>query len=189
MIHEPSALEIWITVAAGSLASSVYRSYIDRLPLKGSERVLELGPSAGNSTRPLAKRLEKQGGWVIAVDISTRWIATARRQLRGCPNVELHLGSIGALDLPDRSFDAALVSFVVHDIPPDQQLGVLKDVTAKVRMGGRLFVREPLRFIEVERLRYMLSQLGWQEQQCATEEVFTQGRVYEGVWEQASSNA
>jgi SAM-dependent methyltransferase len=182
MTYEPSSLEIWITTAVGRLASSTYRAYIERLPLQGNERVLELGPSAGNSTRHLAKRLLAGGGCVTAVDISARWIEVAGRQLRGCPNVELRLGDIGALDIPDHSFDAAFISFVVHDIPASEQLGVLEHVTAKVRAGGSLFIREPLRFIEAERLRCMLISLGWQEQQAAEEDVFSQGRVYEGIW-------
>jgi SAM-dependent methyltransferase len=97
MTYEPSSLEIWITTTVGRLASSTYRAYIDRLPLKGNERVLELGPSAGNSTRHLAKRLLAGGGCVTAVDVSERWIEVAERQLRGISNVELRLGDIGAL--------------------------------------------------------------------------------------------
>jgi SAM-dependent methyltransferase len=182
MTYEPSSLEIWITTTVGRLASSTYRAYIDRLPLKGNERVLELGPSAGNSTRHLAKRLLAGGGCVTAVDVSERWIEVAERQLRGISNVELRLGDIGALDIPDHSFDAAFISFVVHDIRASEQLGVLEHVTAKVRAGGSLFMREPLRFIGAERLRCMLIALGWQEQHAAEEDVFSQGRVYEGIW-------
>jgi len=182
MTYEPSSIEIWITVAAGMLAGSIYRSYVDRLPLRGSERVLELGPSAGNSTSHLARRLLQGGGCVTAVDISSRWIEVAGWRLRSLPNIALLLGDIGRLDIPDRSFDAAFISFVVHDIPSSEQFGVLEQVTAKIKPGGSLFIREPLRFIEVEKLRRMLLSLGWQEQHTAEENVFSQGRVYEGIW-------
>jgi ubiquinone/menaquinone biosynthesis C-methylase UbiE len=181
MTYEPPSIEIWITVAAGVLAGRVYRSYVDRLPLKGNERVLELGPSAGNSTRHLARRLLHGGGRVTAVDLSSRWIEVAGRRLRGFPNVELRRGDIGKLNIPDQSFDAAFISFVVHDIAASEQLGVLEHVTAKVKSGGSLFIREPLRFIEAERLRRMLISLGWHEQQAVEEAVFSQGRVYEGI--------
>lgn len=181
MTTEPASLEIWITIAAGSLGRGVYQSYINRLPLDGSERVIELGPGAGNSTRPLAERLNK-GGSVTAVDVSSRWIKTAWNRLQGYPNVRLHLGDLSKLNIPDRSFDAALIHFVIHDIPSEKQMGVLEGLTAKVKPGGRLFVREPLRFIEAERLRNMLCHLGWQEQQSDVEEVFSQGKAYEGIW-------
>lgn len=91
-VEEPSSLEVFITVALGDLAGGLFKEYNDRLPLKGSERILELGPSAGNSTRPLAQRLLSGGGCVTAVDISAKWVAVARKWLRKLPNVEILLG-------------------------------------------------------------------------------------------------
>lgn len=35
--HEPSTLEVFINVAAGTLARSTYHEYVDRLGLKGYE--------------------------------------------------------------------------------------------------------------------------------------------------------
>jgi hypothetical protein len=89
--------------------------------------------------------------------------------------VHLYLLGCGALDHPRLASRSS-------DIPSEKQVGVLEGLTAKVKSGGRLFVREPLRFIEAERLRYMLSCLGWQEQQSGVEEVFSQGKAYEGIW-------
>jgi 16S rRNA A1518/A1519 N6-dimethyltransferase RsmA/KsgA/DIM1 with predicted DNA glycosylase/AP lyase activity len=62
MMNEPSRLEIYLTVAAGAVISSIFKDYVDRLDLTGSERVIELGPSAGNNSRHLARRLSKAAG-------------------------------------------------------------------------------------------------------------------------------
>jgi hypothetical protein len=57
MMYEPSRLEIYLTVAVGVVFSSIFKNYADRLDLTGSERVIELGPSAGNNSLHLARRL------------------------------------------------------------------------------------------------------------------------------------
>jgi hypothetical protein len=45
--HEPSILEIWITLLVGHLLGGrFYRPYVEGLGLRGDERVLDLGSGA-----------------------------------------------------------------------------------------------------------------------------------------------
>ena len=48
--------------------------------------------------------------------------------------------------------------------------------------GGRLFVREPLRFIAQEEIRQLLRQSGLEEAGSSITNIKTHGRVYEGVF-------
>lgn len=182
IIEEPSSLEVFITVTAGNLFGGFWKEYVDRMDLKGNERVLELGPSAGNNSRHLARRLVKGGGCLTAVDISAVWVEVARKRLRKFPNVELKLGDISQLDIPDRSQDAVLLSFVIHDIPRAERQGIVNATLAKLAPGGKLFVREPLRNITPQEIRHMLQMNGLIEASSSVAEIKTQGQVFEGVY-------
>lgn len=182
VIEEPSALEVFITVTLGDLASGMFKEYIDRLPLKGCERVLELGPSAGNSTRPLAQRL-RTGGCVTAVDISQVWASVARKRLCKLPNVEILLGDITTLPIADQSYDALFFSFVLHEIPPDERLRVMKFMLRKLIPGGQVFLREPLRFINAQAIHQLICASGLIEIRSEIHPVFTQGPTFEGIFQ------
>ena len=70
MKYEPSRLEILLTrLAFYFYGKSVYRSFADRLPLKGGERVLDFGCGMGTVAYYVAKRLPL--GHLICLDISS----------------------------------------------------------------------------------------------------------------------
>ena len=180
-VEEPGSLEVFITVVTGNLLSGFFKEYVDRLELKGDERVLELGPSAGNNSRHLARRLLK-GGCLTAVDISSVWVEVARKRLRRFPNVQVLLGDIATLGIPNRSQDVVVVSFVLHDVPRGERAGVMRHTLAKLAPGGKLFVREPLRDITPEEIRNLALGEGLEEISAAVGEIKTQGPVFEGVY-------
>ncbi|MHB0857256.1 MAG: class I SAM-dependent methyltransferase [Anaerolineae bacterium] len=184
--NEPVPLEVLITVAAGHLFDSFFRGYVDRLPLQGYERVLELGPSAGNSTRHLARRLALGGGSVTAVDISHVWVEVARQRLSRYANVRVLCGDIATLGLADASFDIAFLSFVLHDIPVSDRIRVMRHFTAKLTPCGALYIREPLRFIARQEIVQVLDTCGLVETHGAVASVRTQGNVYEGIYRRAA---
>jgi ubiquinone/menaquinone biosynthesis C-methylase UbiE len=179
---EPNALEVFVMVFFGNLLSQFYQEYVDRLDLTGSERVLELGPAAGSSTRHLAKRLLKGGGSVTAVDISRVYIQAARKRLRKLPNIQWVHGDICTLNIANNSFDAGFICFVVHDIPSSDRAQVMQSFAAKLAPGAKLFIREPLRFIPMDELRQTLQASGLTETSWLVKEIKTQGPVYEGIY-------
>ncbi|MHB1295959.1 MAG: class I SAM-dependent methyltransferase [Anaerolineae bacterium] len=144
--------------------------------------MLELGPSAGNVTRHLARRLAPGGGRVTAVDISRVWVEVARKRLRRHANAEVLWSDMATLDLADGSFDAALVSFVLHDIPASDRLRVMRHVVATLTPGGALFLREPLRFITLQEIDQVFRACGLVEISASVAAVRTQGNVYEGIY-------
>jgi SAM-dependent methyltransferase len=182
MMNEPSRLEIYLTVAAGAVFSSIFKDYVDRLDLTGSERVIELGPSAGNNSRHLARRLSKSGGRLTCVDISRRWTEVARRRLRNYPNVMVRCGDIADLDIPSHSHEAALVSFVLHDIPIGDRMRVMQHLALTLKPEGKIFIREPLRFITQQEIRKLMDACGLEEVWSGEMSIKTQGRVFEGAY-------
>ncbi len=51
MSYEPSSLGVLITIAVGSIFGSTYRDYIERLGLRGDERVMDFGSGAMEAAR------------------------------------------------------------------------------------------------------------------------------------------
>ncbi len=181
-VPEPSDLEIRITLLAGALAAPVYRTYVERLGLRGDERVLDFGTGSGNPARYLARILQRGGGQLTCVDVSERWMAVARRRLRNFANVVFKLGEIASLGLPDAGYDVVFIHFVLHDIPAGERPAIAAALARTLRPGGRLFVREPLRFIALEELAGLMRGAGLTQVSAASANVFTQGLVYEGVF-------
>jgi SAM-dependent methyltransferase len=182
MMNEPSRLEIYLTVAAGTVFSSIFKDYVDRLDLTGSERVIELGPSAGNNSLHIARRLSRGGGRLTGVDISQRWTEVARRRLRNYPDVTFKCGDIADLDILALSQDVAVASFVLHDIPGVDRMRVMQHLAATLRPGGKIFIREPLRFISQQEIRRLMDACGLEEAWSGEISIKTQGRVFEGVY-------
>jgi len=109
-------------------------------------------------------------------------VGVARKRLRGYANAKILLGEIDRLNLPDQSFDAALLSFVVHDIPAGERRRVLKALLGKVIPGGSIFLREPLQFLTRAEIDALASECGLVETSATVAEVQTQGEVFEGVY-------
>jgi ubiquinone/menaquinone biosynthesis C-methylase UbiE len=106
----------------------------------------------------------------------------ARKRLRKYPNVEFKLGDIAALDLPDGGYDVVFVHFVLHDIDAAERPRIVQHLAHKLKRDGRLFVREPLRFIAPDEILRLMRQSGLAESAFGVTNIKTQGEVCEGVF-------
>ncbi len=181
-IHEPNTLEVMVTRAAGALAHSVYEHYVESLDLVGDERVLDFGSGAGTPARYLAARLLPGGGRLTCLDISHVWLDVCRQALHDYPNVAFVLGDITTLDLPAASFDAVFIHFVLHDIPAGERPPIVKALARLLTPEGRVFVREPMRFIAPGEVKSLWQAEGFTETSRRDEHIPTQGDVYAGVY-------
>ena len=108
---------------------------LDRLPLRGDERVLDAGCGSGRVTEQLAERLPN--GSVVALDSSAEMLDEARRRLaRFGDRIEYVQADLG-LPLPiDRPVDAILSTATFHWVPDHDSL--FRHLAAVLRPGGRL---------------------------------------------------
>ena len=143
----------------------LYNSYFRAFELEGNEMVLDFGCGGGAGSRCLANLLD-EGGRVTCVDISHYWIAKARKRLSKYSNVECKAGDIRELDMPDSSFDVISGIDVVHDIAPKDRQETVKTLSLKLKAGGLLFIREPIKEshgMPVEEIRTLFSGAGLEE--------------------------
>ena len=108
---------------------------LDRLPLDGTERVLDAGCGSGRVTEALLERLPH--GQVVALDASAAMLDEARRRLERFGDrvtfVRADLGRPLAIEPP---VDAIVSTAVFHWIPDHDSL--FRNLAAVVRSGGRL---------------------------------------------------
>jgi len=108
---------------------------LDRLPLRGDERVLDAGCGTGRVTELLAERLE--GGRVVALDGSSSMVAAARERLeRFGERIEYVVADLG-VPLPiDGQVDAVLSTATFHWVSDHDAL--FANLATVTRPGGWL---------------------------------------------------
>jgi SAM-dependent methyltransferase len=114
---------------------------LDRVGIRPSERVLELGPGPGAFSVEAARRAGA-GGTLIAVDIQPKMIAAVEKKAReaGVINVETHVASAYDLPLEDDSVDRAFLVTVLPEIPDGHR--ALLELHRVLKPGGVLSISE-----------------------------------------------
>jgi trans-aconitate 2-methyltransferase len=108
---------------------------LDRLPLRGDERVMDAGCGSGRVTELLAERLPQ--GSVVAVDGSPAMIDQARARLaRFGDRIEYVVADLGRAIPAARPVDAVLSTATFHWVPDHDAL--FRNLAAILRPGGRL---------------------------------------------------
>ncbi len=140
--HEPSPAEVALTKFIMTIIEGpFYRKYVEGIGLKGDERVLEFGPGSGKMSKYIVQGLP--AGHLTIVDRSTVWTEVVRKLLGNRPNVELMQGRIADLAIADGAFDVVVASYVIHDVDEEERQKVVDALAAKLKKGGRMYVRDP----------------------------------------------
>lgn len=108
---------------------------LERLPLRGDERVLDAGCGSGRVTELLAARLPR--GRVIALDGSSSMVDAARERLAGFGDrIEYVVADLGAPLPIDGLVDAVLSTATFHWVPDHDAM--FANLAAVTKAGGRL---------------------------------------------------
>jgi len=126
----------------------VWAELLDKLGLRGDERILDLGCGRGAGLLMAAQRLTT--GRAVGVDLwrgadqSGNSVEATRRNAIAegvADRVELHTGDMTALPFEDNSFDVVVSSLAIHNI--SGSAGRAKAISEAVRVlrpGGRLMI-------------------------------------------------
>jgi ubiquinone/menaquinone biosynthesis C-methylase UbiE len=96
--------------------------------------VLDVGSGTGAALSEYADL----GCQVIGVDSSAAMIAVARDRLG--PDVELHHNETGRLPVADDSVDLVHLSLILHSLPSEEGIELLREVSRVVKPDGRIVV-------------------------------------------------
>jgi len=96
-------------------------------------RALEAGASIGVFTEMLADRCDE----LLAVDVSERAVAEARRRLSGRGHVRVERRTLPE-EMPDGPFDLIVASEVLYYFPREEMLALLQGFERELARGGTL---------------------------------------------------
>jgi ubiquinone/menaquinone biosynthesis C-methylase UbiE len=163
---EPSSLlRVGYRLVYDPLRAGYLRRLVGSLELAGSERVLDFGSGAGSEAVYLARALDR-GGHLTCLDVSSTWLAEARRRLSGFGNVSFLLGEAPEVGLPAGSFDLVWAHYVLHDVDPAALPAVLEALARSLAAQGRFVAVEPAATRHgppVDELRRLIRQAGFVE--------------------------
>ncbi len=186
---EPSRFEVLVANLEGYVYSRNYDRYVGSFGLTGSEWVLDYGSGAGRMAQHIAERLSPESGRLTCVDVFEAWLDVVRKRLKRYPNVDFKRGEISALDIPDSTYDVVVLHFVLHHVEQEarqKNIGVLAN---KLKRGGRLFIREPIREghgTPEREIRQLFSDAGMSERESHIEKAAFMGAIYSGVFVKTS---
>lgn len=98
-------------------------------------RVIDVATGTGAQARAFAQA----GASVLAIDLSPRMLAIARRKTRAAA-IDYVEADATRLPTPDRSFDAACVSFALHEMPRTVRANVIAELARVTRAGGTVVI-------------------------------------------------
>ncbi len=186
---EPSSINVLFSTLCGRLITRPYKRYVDSFGLKGNEWVLDYGSGWGRLSQPIAERLSRGTGHLTCVDVSAVWMGIVQKRLKAYSNVDFKLGDIASLDIDDGAYNVVIVHFVLHHIDKRVQQEKVAALSRKLKNGGRLFIREPIRAAHgtpVDEIHALLSAAGLRERDNRMTRSLVMGQVYEGVFEKTN---
>jgi ubiquinone/menaquinone biosynthesis C-methylase UbiE len=116
------------------LASLPPQQQLDRLDVKDSVSVLDIGAGTGYFTLPAAERTT---GTVYALDVEPRMLERIRERAieKNLANVQTMEGRFEHLPLESETVDRVIASHVLHEAEPFEQ--ALREIDRVLRKGGR----------------------------------------------------
>lgn len=103
--------------------------------LAPDSRVLDVATGTGEQAFAFAPKARA----VVGIDLSDAMLRVARRK-NGLPNVTFQRADATALPFEDASFDAACVSFALHEMPATIRERVVREMARVTKPGGTVVV-------------------------------------------------
>ena len=141
---EPSRKGVFFTKLRQTLSRPYYKKFVEDLQIAPNEKIIDFGSNTGFMAKFIAESLVAEGALLTCIDISKTWIDISRKRLEKFSNVDFILGDITTNPkIKNRFYDRAIIHFVLHDIKPSERKSILEALTNKLRIGGRICIREP----------------------------------------------
>ncbi len=153
----PGAAGLWLFLNAGFFVYAtragkfaVWAELLDRLDLRGDERLLDVGCGRGAVLLMAARRLPR--GRAVGVDVwsakdqsgNAERVTRQNADLEGvAERVELHTADMRQLPFDDGSFDVVVSSLAIHNISgAGERARAAREAARVLRPGGKLAIAD-----------------------------------------------
>ena len=153
----PGVAGLWLFLNAGFFVHTtrvgkfaVWAELLDRLDLKGDERLLDVGCGRGAVLLMAAQRLPR--GRAVGVDVwsakdqsgNAERVTRRNADLEGVADrVELHTADMRQLPFEDGSFDVVVSSLAIHNISgAGERAKAVREAARVLRPGGKLVIAD-----------------------------------------------
>lgn len=121
---------------------TVHARLVQLAGLTPGEQILDVGCGTG-SLALIAQVRVGAGGTVDGIDASPEMIERAARkaQRRRVP-VNFQVAAVEALPFPDRSFDVAFSTLMLHHLPRSLRRACVREIARVLRPGGRILIAD-----------------------------------------------
>jgi ubiquinone/menaquinone biosynthesis C-methylase UbiE len=117
-------------------------------PRTGLAHIIENGPlkvlefCTGTASSSMELALNNDQIHITAIDISEKMLSVAKKKIdaRGIKTIELIEMPADAMQFDSESFDAAMVSFALHEIESITRRIILKEAARVLKKNGRLYI-------------------------------------------------
>lgn len=153
----PGLAGLWLLLNAATFVHTtrkgkfrVWADLLDRLNLKGDERLLDIGCGRGAVLLMAAKRLPR--GQAVGIDHwsskdqsgNAESVTRRNAELEGVSGrVELHTADMRRLSFADGSFDVVVSSLAIHNVPrAAERAKAVREAARVLKPGGRLMIAD-----------------------------------------------
>ena len=140
-IGTPRRYDVVTAVLFAGRRRQSFRALMAVSGARPGDRILDVGCGTGYFARMLAEAAGADGA-VVGIDAAPEMIDHAASRSRSDSKLSFKVGSAGALDFPDSSFDVVVCSLTMHHLAHADQLPAIQEMRRVLRPGGTLLIAE-----------------------------------------------
>src|SRR6476469_6906094 len=124
----------------GKMLAPVTDRLLSALQLRSGSRGLDLGCGMGETTRQLARTLDKPNE-IVGLELNPDLVETAKKLSSVEDDVSFEQGDVSVLEFADNSFDFVFTRYLLMHLAEPE--AVLKEMLRVCKSGGTVAVQEP----------------------------------------------
>jgi len=137
--------DLFLNVLSLGRYSYFIRHVIEKMDIKPSQSILDLGSGTGRNDCFMAEKVGSRGR-IVGLDISDEMLGLARKHCYKYSNISFKKQRIELPLTYKEEFDKVFISFVLHGFENAQKLGIIHNAYQALKAGGSFYVLDYAEF-------------------------------------------
>ena len=140
--ENPSGLFLFsYNILSFFMTRSPYKKLLKEMNLQGNESVLEFGSGVGSLAKKLSTSLQNNGH-LVCIDVSEKFLDRTKKKLRNNTNVNYILGEISTSEIPEKTFDVIVSTWVLHHVKDSVLEPSIEKFSSILKPQGKIYIIE-----------------------------------------------